>query len=213
MEKTVIDMNTYPRKSHYDYFKSLENPHVGKTVNVDVTDLVRFCSDNGYSFYLSFMHAAALAADRVTQFRQRIHDDGIIEYSECGTSHAESTEAGVYCYCTLHHHMPFREYIEYAENERQSCRKKAGIEEDEDSDSLYFVSSLPWLNYSDISLPTDGFNDSNPRLTWGKYEKDYRGRLMMPLSILCNHALVDGVNLAQFYNNVDEEIQKIVSDN
>lgn len=208
-----IDMETYPRRDHFDYFRSLQNPHVGVTVDVDVTDLVRFCRDNGYSLYLSFMHAAALAADGVEQFRQRIRDGGIVEYSECGTSHTESTGDGRYCYCTLYHHMPFGEYIEYAENERKLCREQKSIEEDENVEAMYFITSLPWLHYSDLSQPTGGRDDSNPRMSWGKYEEDFRGRLMLPVTVLCNHAVVDGINVAEFYQKLDEEIKIIVSNN
>jgi len=34
---------------------------------------------------------------------------------------------------------------------------------------------------------------------------------MMPVTVLCNHAIVDGINIAQFYNDLDLEIQRIVS--
>jgi len=53
-------MENYPRKAHFDYFRSLGYPYIGTTVNVDVSELVRVCKENGVSFYLAFMHAAAL---------------------------------------------------------------------------------------------------------------------------------------------------------
>ena len=31
-------MDSYPRKAHFDYFRSLQYPYVGVTVDVDVTD-------------------------------------------------------------------------------------------------------------------------------------------------------------------------------
>lgn len=210
MERKTVDMSKYARKAHFDYFRSLANPHVGVTADVDVTDLVTFCKEGGYSFYLTFMHAAALAANRIPEFRQRICGCGIVEYDACGTSHTESVGDGTYCYCTLYHHMPFREYIRYAEAERKACRERNSIEEDDDVEGLYFVSSLPWLRYRAIIQPTAGTGDSNPRITWGKYQKDYAGRLMMPVTVLCHHALVDGIHLSRFYANLDEEVHRII---
>lgn len=210
MERKTVDMSKYARKAHFDYFRSLANPHVGVTADVDVTDLVTFCKEGGYSFYLTFMHAAALAANRIPEFRQRICGCGIVEYDACGTSHTESVGDGTYCYCTLYHHMPFREYIRYAEAERKACRERNSIEEDDDVEGLYFVSSLPWLRYRAIIQPTAGSVDSNPRITWGKYQKDYAGRLMMPVTVLCHHALVDGIHLSRFYANLDEEVHMII---
>lgn len=202
----TIDMNTYPRKAHFDYFRSLQSPMLGVTVDVDVTVLRDFCKGEGCSFYLAFMRCAARAANSVPQLRQRIRDGGIVEYDACGTSHVELREDGTYGYCTLYHNQPFREYIECAEAERARCRVAASIEEDEDVEGLYFITSLPWLKYTQLIQPTAGGDESNPRISWGKYEADYRGRLMMPVTLLAHHALVDGLQVAQFYQNLDGEI-------
>ena len=142
MTEHLIDMHSYPRKAHFDYFRSLQYPYVGVTVDQDVTDVLRFSKETGHSFYLAFLHAAALAADSVPEFRQRIRGDQIIEYSECPTSHTERTQSGEYCYCTLHHHMSLPEYFELAQQARQNCASN-GITEDEDSESMYFIQRSP----------------------------------------------------------------------
>ena len=207
MAYKIIDMNTYVRKEHFSYFRSLPYPYVGLTVDVDVTRLLERCRKQGSSFYLSFMHLAALAADEVPQFRQRIHDDGIVEYDECPTSHTELLEDGTYCYCTLHHHMDFEEYLKQAEEKRSRCRSN-GIVEDEDVESMYFISTLPWLHYTSLIQPVAGKDESNPRITWGKYEKNDEGRYMMPVSVLVHHALVDGVHIAAFYDNLNRMLNE-----
>ena len=40
---------------------------------------------------------------------------------------------------------------------------------------------------------------------------DEKGRFIMPFSILANHALVDGIHISRFYENLDNEIQKFGS--
>ena len=40
--KRIIDLETYPRRSHFDYFRNMAFPYVGLTANVDVTNLLRF---------------------------------------------------------------------------------------------------------------------------------------------------------------------------
>ena len=203
MAYRIIDMNAYVRRDHFNYFRSLAYPYVGLTVDVDVTELLDFCRKQGCSFCLTFMHAAALAADQVPELRQRIHGDGIVEYDECPTSHTELLEDGTYCYCTLHHHMDFSDYLKEAEEKRVAC-KNNGIVEDEDVESMYFISSLPWLHYTSLIQPVAGGDESNPRITWGKYEKNVEGKYMMPVSILVHHALVDGVHIAAFYDSLNK---------
>ena len=208
-----IDMERDPRRAHFEYFRSLPMNQVGVTVNVDVTDLRGFCGETGASFYLAFMHCAALAADGVPELRRRIRDGGVVEYDACGTSHVELREDGTYGYCTLYHDRPFREYIAHAEAERARCREAASIEEDDDVEGLYFITSLPWLKYTQLTQPTAGGDESNPRISWGRYGADFRDRLMMPVTLLVHHALVDGLQLARFYHNLDGEIVGLATGN
>lgn len=205
-----INLEQYPRRQHLEYFSSLQYPYVGVTNNVDVTELVQFCKDKKYSFYLLFMHAAALAADDIAAFRQRIRDRKVIEYSECPTSHIELLDNGTYCYCTLQHHMELEAYISYAENTRKQCRLNGSIEEDSDSESMYFISTLPWLHYTSLIQPVAGGEESNPRITWGKFQKDYYGKEQLPVTILAHHGLVDGIHISQFYENLKIQLQKLI---
>ena len=206
-----IDLDKYDRRRHYEYFSSLQYPYVGVTNNVDVSELVQFCKTRNYSFYLTFLHAAALAADGVKELRHRIRDGGIVEYSECPTSHIELLDNNTYCYCTLHHYMTMEEYIPYAAEARNRCRQKGSIDEDDDSESMYFISTLPWLHYTAMIQPVAGGEDSNPRITWGRFQEDYRGKKQLPVTILAHHALVDGIHIAMFYQNLEQQIKRIVN--
>ena len=210
MTCTIIDMATYPRRAHFDYFRSLPYPYVGVTQAVDVTALVSFCREKGVSFFLTMLHAAALAADGVPEFRRRIREGGIVEYDTCPTSHTEPLPDGTYCYCTVRHDLPFGEYIAQAEEAQRRSRSEASIEEDEDVEGMYFVTCLPWLHYTALIQPVAGGDESNPRISWGKYEADTQGRWMLPVTVLAHHALVDGLHLGQFYQGLDEQIRRIL---
>lgn len=204
-------MHDYPRKAHFDYFRSLSYPYVGVTVQQDVTCAYQTSKGMGKSFYLTFLHAVALAADAVPEFRQRIRGNQIIQYSECPTSHTERVNGGGYCYCTLRHHMPLQDYFTLAEKARADCVSK-GIAEDPDVESKFFISTVPWLNYTALIQPVAGSDESNPRITWGKYLQSESGRIIMPVSVLAHHALVDGEHIAQFYENLEREIKKLHDD-
>lgn len=201
-----IDLTRYPRRAHFEHFLTQPNPHVGVTVDVDVTDLVRICREKGWSFYLAFIHIAARAANAVPELRQRIRGEGIVEYDRCGTSHVELLEDGTYCYCTLYHDpdQSFADYMAAAAIQRERARAGADIEEDEDVEGLLFMTSVPWLHYTQLTQPTAGPSDTNPRISWGRFQADYRGRLMMPLTLLVHHGLADGLQIAQFYAGVEK---------
>ena len=199
MSFRYLDMERYDRAEHFRYFLSMPYPYAGVTVDTDVTDAVRFCKAHGYSFYLTFLHAAANAANTVPELRRRIRNGAIVEYDVCPTSHTELCSNGTYCYCTLHHDKPFAEYIAYADAERLRRRAEGSLREDEAVESMLFISTLPWLHYSALLQPVGGGEDSNPRITWGKFAPDAAGRLQMPVTLLVHHALADGSHIAKFY--------------
>ena len=204
-----IDMETYPRREHFNHFYGMAYPYAGVTVEVDVTDLLALCREKDYSFYLMVLHAVALAADGVDEFRRRIDRGGIVEYEQCPTSHVELKPDGTYAYCTLHHHMPLTEYLQKAEAARAAARTNGSIEEEAEVQSMYFISTLPWLHYTQLIQPVACGDESNPRFTWGKYQQDADGRMMMPLSVLVHHALADGLHIAKFYERFDKQIKGI----
>lgn len=76
MERTVkcrkLDMETYPRKAHFDYFCSLAYPYAGMTVNVDATELWTKAKATGESFFLHLLYAIGNAANAVPAFCRRI---------------------------------------------------------------------------------------------------------------------------------------------
>lgn len=205
-----IDMVTYPRRDHFEHFYGMAYPYVGVTVEVDVTALLTLCREKGYSFYLMVLHAVALAADEVDEFRRRIDDHSIVEYKECPTSHTELKPDGTYAYCTLHHHMPLAEYLQKAEAARAAARKSGSIEEEAEVQSMYFISTLPWLHYTQLIQPVACGDESNPRFTWGKYQQNAEGRMMMPLSVLVHHALADGVHIAKFYDEFEKQMKHLM---
>ena len=229
----IIDLNTYPRRAHMEYFMGMTHPQLNITAEVDVTELKQFCEREGCSFFLSFLHVVALSADSIPQLRQRIHRltaeelqlpeytdlpkegplSGFVvrEYSQSPTSHTEATGEDLYCYCSLYHHMPWKEYITTATELQRKAREKGSLEEDSEIEAFYFPTCIPWIHYSDIVHPmTDRF-DSNPRFSWGKFEEDFRGRLMMPLTAAVHHGLVDGIHLGKFYENVEKNMATLCS--
>lgn len=202
MDYKVLDMDKYSRRKHFDYFRSLAYPYVGMTVNVDITDFVRKTKEEGLPFFLSLCYCVAQAANGVPEFRQRIRDGSIIQYDWCQTSHTLALEDGSYCYCTLESNMSFREYLPRAVEAQKLASKERSLEDGEDGDSLLFASSIPFISYTSLIQPVPCPADSNPRISWGKYFRQ-GDRLMLPITVLCHHALVDAIHISRFYATLD----------
>lgn len=70
---------------------------------------------------------------------------------------------------------------------------------------LLFISTLPWLSYTALVQPVPAPADSNPRITWGRFYAEGE-KTLLPVSVLCNHALVDGLHIAAFYRRLEAEM-------
>lgn len=49
-----IDMEKYPRKSHFSYFDSMMYPYVGVTSEVDITSFLSVIKEKELPFFLPF---------------------------------------------------------------------------------------------------------------------------------------------------------------
>lgn len=197
-EPISVDMEGYKRRQHFEYFRGLAYPYTGVTCNVDITDFLSFVKGENLNFFLSFLWCVSRAANGVVALRQRIYKEGIIEYSRCETSHTVAKEDETFAYCRLSCEKPLREFLSYAKEEQEKVKKGGNISEDEETSlSFFFVSSLPWISYTSFIQAVPSPADSNPRISWGKYFVQ-EGRVLLPVTILCHHALVDGLHIASF---------------
>ena len=208
MKHRVIPLESYPRREHFDYFRAMANPYVGVTMEVEITSFLSACRERELPFFLSFVYCVGRAANAVPQLRQRIWKDGIIEFERCDTSHTVLCPDETYGYCRLNCMQPFESYLPDARRLHERAKTEPSMDDGEDGLSLLFLSSLPWLHYTSLTQPTPSPADSNPRITWGGYAAQ-GGRVTLPVTLLANHALVDGLHMAAFYRALDQELRAL----
>ena len=202
--KTYIDMETYPRRSHFDYFRSLAYPYVGFTANVDVTNLIRYAREKGGSSFLAILWVASQAANTVPQLRQRIEGDRIVEYDHCDVGHTVALPDKTFCNCHTDCRMSIDEFLVYGKRQQEEAKKHHGfVNQEEDESGMIFTSCIPWVAFTQCIQPVPIPADCNPRIVFGKYIQEGE-KTLMPLHIQCNHALVDGRHLGEFYQAFEE---------
>ena len=207
MEYHMIDMSTCPRRAHFAYFNAMPDPYVGVTVDVEIGPMLKVCRKEGWSFFLSFLYCAGQAANAVPELRQRIREGSIIEFDACDTSHTVLRDDGTYSYCRLDCMKPFDQFLPEAKRRHEAAKAQVNLDDGEDGIGLLFLSCVPWLHYTGLRQPVPMPADSNPRITWGKYMTEH-GRTTMPVTLLANHALVDGVHIGAFYDRLREEMNR-----
>jgi chloramphenicol O-acetyltransferase type A len=199
-----IDLEAYPRRSHYEFFKSYAYPYLGMTANMDVTNLIRRARELGGSPFLACLYAAAQSANAVPELRQRMVDGEIVEYDHCDTAHTVALEDGTFTNCRTDCRRSFEEFLVYGRQCQESAKKRHGfVSTSDDETGLIFVSCTPWVAFTQVIQPTPIPADSNPRIVFGKFIREGE-RTLVPLSIQANHALVDGYHVGRFYQGFAE---------
>ena len=199
-----IDLETYPRRSHYEFFKAMAYPYMGMTANVDVTKLVSFAKAKGGATFLACLWAAANAANSVPELRQRIVGDNIAEFDHCDTAHTVAMPDETFCNCRTDCRKPLEEFLVYGKQRQEEAMKHHGFNlTQEDETNLIFASCVPWVAFTQVIQPTPIPADCNPRIVFGKYIKE-GDKILMPLHIQCNHALVDGRHVGKFFAAFEE---------
>ena len=205
----IIDLETFPRRSHYEFFKSYAYPYMGMTANVDVTNLYDTAKEMGGSPFLAFLWAAATAANSVPELRQRIVTDLIGEYGHCDTAHPVALTDGTFVNCRTDCRRSFADFQTYGRQCQEEAKTRHGcVPPGEDETSLIFVSITHWITFTQGLQPTPHPADSNVRIVFGKFF-DQNGRKMIPVNIQCNHALVDGLHVGQFFRKFQENAASV----
>ena len=217
---TSIDMQTYPRKQHFEHFLAMDNPFTSITIKVDITDWLVWQKSSGHPFFLCFQYAVTQAANQVAAFRQRIKDGGIVEYDFCNPSYTVGLPDGTYRYCLVHADQPLESYLEEGKRKQEEALKTETLKEEGDVLGHLFTTCVPWFSFTGLDMPWPGTSFSNPNIGWGRYEREIRlvreyGEIVdkeivtIPVVIMVNHALVDGKHIADFIENLNKELAKM----
>lgn len=200
----VIDMHGDPRQAHFEHFCAMRVPYVSVTANCDITALRR--SDK--PFFLTLLHCAVNAANGVPELRRRLRGQTVVEYESCLSSHTVLLPNGTYTYCALDCAMPLDEFLPYAQTEVERAKQDPLLDDGADAERLFFVSSLPWLRFTALTLPVSEPPDSNPCITFGKYFSEGT-RVLLPVDLRVHHALADGLHIARFFEGLEARAAEI----
>lgn len=201
--KHKLDIESWNRKDHYHFFRSFEEPYHGINVNIDCTAAYRFAKANGVSFFLYHLYQATAAAQVVEAFKCRIEGDEVYVYDTIDTQTTVGRADGTFGFAAMPYKPTFAEYLTSATKAVEQVRNSSGLVRPEGINIIRF-SSLPWINFTSLSHARKfSFEDSCPRISFGKMT-EHEGKRTMPVSIHVNHALVDGLHVAQYIDKFQE---------
>ena len=202
----ILNIETWKRKEHFQFFSQFKEPFFGITAEVDCTNAHRYCKENNHSFFLYYHHKAITAVNSIEEFRYRIHNDDILIYDTIHTTTTISRDDNTFAFTFFPFKPAFSDYAESAQTAISEVKKSGGLGLSERSarlDVIHFT-TIPWIHFTGITHARDyKENDSVPKIAFGKYiKKD--GKITMPVSVHVHHGLMDGFHVGKFFNLFEE---------
>jgi chloramphenicol O-acetyltransferase type A len=199
-----IDMQTWSRREHFEFFSTFNHPHFNMCANVELTRFYPYVKEQGFSLSAAIIYVISRAANAIPEFRYRIRDGEIIEHENVSPSVTILLENDLFSFCTIDYSQDFGEFASRAARLIKAVKENPTLKDPPGRDDLLYMTAIPWVSFTSFSHPMKLHPaDSFPRFAWGKlFEEGERRK--MPLSVQGHHALMDGIHLAKFYGIVQE---------
>ena len=201
-EAVKVDLQTWPRAVLFERFRTYAEPYHGVCLRVDCTATFNYAKQHALSVFLSLVHRALLAAHQVDNWRTRIVDGAVWQYTTIHGGSAVGRPNGTIGFGHYVYHPELATFVREASLVIYEVKARTDLDR-YPAQNLIRFSVLPWLDFTSISHATDFTRpDSAPKITFGKItEAD--GRATMPVSIHVHHALADGLHVAEFVEHFE----------
>jgi chloramphenicol O-acetyltransferase type A len=205
MNKT-IDLSTWNRKEHFQFFSQFDEPFFGIVAEADCTDAYKTCRDSHKPFFLFYLHKAILAVNLTEEFRYRIQGEEVIDFEPIHVTTTIARNDNTFAFAFIPFVESFKDFTEYAEEEIAKVQDSSGLRLSENSsraDVIHF-SAVPWLSFTGASHARNfKIKDSVPKITFGKFFQRNK-RLIMPVSVNAHHGLMDAFHVAKFLQQFEQ---------
>ena len=204
--KTLLDIENWNRKEHFLFFKQMEEPFFGATVQIDCTKAYATAKVLGSSFFVYYLHKTLVAVNAIESFRYRISENKIFVYDTINGSATIGRKDGTFGFSLIEYYTDFAIFEKNAFIEIERIQNTTGLfTRTFEEDNLIHFSAIPWLNFTSLSHARSySFPDSCPKISFGKMMVDKDGKRSMPMSVHVHHGLMDGYHVGQFVDYFQE---------
>jgi chloramphenicol O-acetyltransferase type A len=204
-----LDLETWPRRTTYEFFKNYEDPFFNFTANVDVTRLYAFCKENGLAYSLAGLFYSQQTANAIPEFRIRLVDGKLVQFSEIHATQTILNEDETFSFCYFENKP---DVFEFNAAGKATLEKYKGLKTfDVESDRLdmIYYSVIPWVSFTSFKHASRiDKTQTVPRIVFGKIFDDGPVK-KMPVSVESNHAMMDGLHVGKFFNRFQELIASL----
>lgn len=203
-----LDLETWKRRPHFEFYRHSEDPFFNLCSNVDVTALVRRAeAEETPSFFLTSLWISQRAANEIEAFRYRLDGDAVIVFDKVDCSSTILRRDETFGFAYFDYIPDFDQFAASGASEIARVRAQSeDLEEQSDRLDMIYYSVIPWVSFTSFSHARNrGATDSVPRIVFGRHRPSGDRRLM-PISVEVHHALMDGLHVARFLQRFQQYV-------
>ena len=204
-----LDIETWNRKQQYHFFNQFDDPYFAVTVEFDVTKTYEYSKKNNISFFALYLHACMKAINSIENLKYRIQNGKVMIHDVIHASPTILRDDHTFGFSFIHFDEDFKIFNKNLEAEKNRILNSTEMFPQQNTEDCIYCSAMPWFNFSGHKEPLFGVKkESVPKLAFGKYVKK-DDKLMMPVAIAANHALVDGYHVGLFVKKFQKLLDNI----
>ena len=204
--KKFLDLENWNRKEHFLFFKQMQEPFFGATVDIDCTKAYQSSKTLNTSFFIYYLYKTLVAVNAFENFRYRILNTHIYIHDQIDGSATISREDGTFGFSLIEYHSDYAIFEQTAIAEIERIQSTTGLFTREfKEDNVIHISAIPWLDFTSLSHARSmTFPDSCPKISFGKMTIHENGRRTFPMSIHVHHGLMDSIHVGQMVDYFQE---------
>lgn len=204
-----IDLETWPRREHYRYYREFLKCGYSLTTRLDVTAAVAFAHARGKRFYGCFLYAAARAVNSVDEMKLMTAADGAPGVWE--EVHLNFTvfhqDDQTFSDLWTEYDPDFETFYQKWEQVLETYGGCHGVKGRPGQPANFFcISCVPWMDYTGFNSYAAGEPALFPIITFGKYTRDDAGRCTLPVTVTISHAAADGYHVSRLFQILQERL-------
>jgi len=207
-----VDIESWPRRATYEFFKDYEDPFFNFTANVDATAAYAFCKREGLSLSLTALYYTLVAANGIREFRIRQVDGRLVEFERIHATQTILNDDDTYSFSYFEMKD---DVVEFNRSGRLAVEKYKALhtyDVEADRYDLIYYSVIPWVSFTSFKHASRlDRGQTIPRIVFGKLFDDGHNRKMMPLSVEANHMIMDGFHVGKFFNDYQKLLDSTAS--
>lgn len=202
--KHYINISTWKRKEHFEFFNKFDEPLFGITVKVNCAKAYIKSKEAGYPFSLYYLYLSLKTVNEIEEFRYRIENDIVYCYNRVGASPTIFRNDETYGCGFFSYYERFEEFMSFAKIEIERVKSENGLKYPHAGEDTIHYSTAPWLDFTSVNHARkfDAY-PSVPKITFGKITREGE-KMWLPVDLHANHALMDGFHAGKFFMRFQE---------